>query len=115
VVTEGDGFIWAPAWTAEDGNLLLRVDPQTGEVATFPSEPLEFVIDIGEGGVWGVARRGQDLFEGRGGIVRFDPVTGGVDAGVGIDAGTIALAVAPGSVWVIHYEEGVTRVELRPL
>jgi streptogramin lyase len=113
-VVGGDGFIWAITWTAEDGNLLLRVDPHTGEVVTFPSESLEFVIDVGEGGIWGVARRGQDLFEGRGGIVRFDPVTGRVDAGVDIEAGTIALAVAPGSVWVVGYEEGVTRIELRP-
>jgi len=114
MVTAADGFIWVPTWTSEDGNLLLRVDPQTGEMVTFPSETLEFVIDVGEGGVWGVARRGQDLFEGRGGIVRFDPVVGRIDAGVGIDAGTIAVAVAPGSVWVVHYEEGVTRIELRP-
>lgn len=113
-VVEGDGFVWAITWTAEDENLLLRVDPHTGEVVTFPSENLEFVIDVGEGGIWGVARRGQDLFEGRGGIVRFDPVTGRVDAGVDIEAGTIALAVAPGSVWVVGYEEGVTRIELLP-
>lgn len=113
-VTEGNGFIWAPTWTEEDGNLLMRVDPETGEVITLPSGTLEFVIDVGEGGVWGVARRGQDLFDGRGGIVRFDPVTGRVDAGVGIEARTIALSVAPGSVWAAHYEGGVTRVELRP-
>ena len=115
VVTDGGGFLWAATWTSEDGNLLVRVDPHTGAVVRYPSEPLEFVIDVGEGGVWGVARRGQDLFEGRGGIVRFDPVTRQVDAGVEVDAGTIALAVAPGSVWTIAYEGGATRIELRPV
>jgi hypothetical protein len=113
-VTHDDAFIWVPTWTAEDGNLLLRVDPRTGEVVALPSENLEFVIEVGEGGIWGVARRGQDLFGERSGIVRFDPVTGRVDAGVGIPGGTIAMAVAPGSVWVVSYEEGTTRVELRP-
>ena len=113
-VVEGDGFVWAITWTAEDGNQLVRLDPRTSELALIPSRSLESVIALGGGGVWGVARRGQDLFEGRGSIVRFDPVTGRVDAGVGIEAGTIALAVAPGSVWVVGYEEGVTRVELRP-
>jgi hypothetical protein len=114
MVTDGDGFIWVPTWTSGGGNLLVRVDPHTGAVVRYPSGPLEFVIDVGGGGVWGVARRGQDLFEGRGGIVRFDPVTGQVDAGVEVDAGTIALAVAPGSVWTIAYEGGATRIELRP-
>jgi hypothetical protein len=62
----------------------------------------------------GEARRGRDLSEEREAIVRFDPVERRVDARVGIPAGTIALAVAPGSVWAINYEEGVTRIELRP-
>jgi streptogramin lyase len=113
-VTEGGGFIWATTWTSEEGNQLVRLDPRTNELTKIPSENLEFVIAVGEGGVWGVARRGQDLFGERGGIVRFDPVTNGVDAGVSLKGGTIAIAVAPGAVWVVHYEEGVTRVELRP-
>jgi streptogramin lyase len=114
MVTGGDGSIWVPTWSSEGGSQLLRVDPHRNEVVRYPSENLEFVIDVGEGGIWGVARRGPDLFGERSGIVRFDPVTGRVDAGVGVPGGTIALAVAPGSVWVVHYEEGVTRIELRP-
>ena len=113
MVAEGDGFIWVPTWTSEGGNLLLRIDPQSGAVITMPSDNMEFVIAPGEGGIWGVARKGQDLFSERSGIVRFDPVTGRVDAGVGVDGGPIALAVAPGSVWVVHYKEGVTRIDLR--
>lgn len=113
-VTEGDGFIWATTWTSEEGNLLVRLDPRTNELIRIPSENLEFVIDVGEGGIWGVARRGEDLFGERGGIVRFDPVTNRVDAGARLEGGTIAIAVAHGSIWVVHYEEGVTRIELRP-
>jgi streptogramin lyase len=113
-VTEGNGFIWAPTWTSEEGNRLLRLDPRTNELTRIPSDDLEFVIAVGEGGIWGVVRRGRDLSGERGGIVRFDPITNRVDAGVDLQGGAIAMAVAPGSIWVVHYGEGVTRVELRP-
>jgi hypothetical protein len=114
IVTEGNGFIWAPVYDDEENNVLARLDPRTNELTTFPSENLEFQIAVGEGGIWGVARRGEDLFGPRSGIVRYEPVSGRVDASVPIDGSPIALTVAPGSVWVIHYQEGVTRIELRP-
>ncbi|HZA26660.1 MAG TPA: hypothetical protein VE915_03295 [Actinomycetota bacterium] len=113
MVAEGDGFIWAPIYD-DEGNVLARLDPRTNELATFPAENLEFQIAVGEGGIWGVARRGEDLFGPRAGIVRWEPVSGRIDASVPIDGSPIALAVAPGSVWVIHYTEGATRIELRP-
>lgn len=113
MVAEGEGFIWAPIYDAE-GNVLARLDPHTNELTTFPSENLEFQIAVGEGGIWGVAHRGQDLFGPRSGIARYEPVAGRVDASVPIAGEPIALTVAPGSVWVIHYQEGVTRIELRP-
>jgi sugar lactone lactonase YvrE len=108
MVTAVEGSIWAPSWTSEAGNMINRLDPLTNELITIPSGSLEFVLDVGEGGIWGVARRGQDR------IVRFNPVKGQVDARVEIPGEAITLAVAPGSVWVVHYREGVTRVELRP-
>ena len=114
MVTEGSGFIWAPIYDAEENNVLARLDPHTNELTTLLAENLEFQIAVGEGGVWGVARGGPDLFGERSGIVRYEPVAGRVDALVPVDGSPIALAVAPGSVWVIHYREGVTRVELRP-
>jgi DNA-binding beta-propeller fold protein YncE len=114
VVTEGAGSIWASTWRAGEGHLLIRLDPRTNELSTIPSDDLEGFIAVGEGGIWGVTRRGQDLFGERVGIVRFDPVSGEVDSGVGIEGGPIATAVAPGSVWVVNYEGGVTRIELRP-
>jgi hypothetical protein len=114
-VTEGNGFIWVATWTSEEGNVLGRLDPHTNDLVRIPSQNLEFVIDVGEGGIWGVARDGPDLFGKRTGVARFDPIANRVDATSGaLDGGPIALAVAPESVWVAHYEEGVTRVELRP-
>jgi hypothetical protein len=114
MVTEGDGFIWAPNYDVEEKNVLARLDPHSNELTTLQAGNLEFQIAVGEGGIWGVARRGPDLFGERSGIVRYEPVAGRVDASVPIEGSPIALTVAPGSIWVIHYTEGVTRIELRP-
>jgi streptogramin lyase len=114
-VTAADGDIWATSWTEEDGNTLVRIDPATGGTESFPSGPLDGLIEVGGGGVWG---RGRGLGEGSGGvgIVRLDPATGRIDASLQLTEtkNPIDLAVAPGSVWVAYYEKGVTRVELRP-
>ena len=112
-VTEGDGAIWATTWTSQDGNLLVRLDPVTGALETVPAGSFDYLVEEGEGGLWG---RGLDQPSGRLGIARFNPLTGRVDATVALDRDQtpIALAVAPGSVWVARVEGGATRVELRP-
>jgi len=111
-VTTGAGAIWATAWKASQGNGLVRLDPLTGTTEVLPSGSLDFLVEVGEGGLWG---RGLDQTTGRLGIVRYEPITGRIDASVelGEHRNPIDLAVAPGSVWVATYEEGVTRVELR--
>jgi hypothetical protein len=110
--TDGE-WIWVTDWNRRDGNLLLRVHPLTGDVMQMPSGSLEQLAEAGESGLWG---SGRDLETDRPGIVRFDPESMGADASVGLEQGQspIALAVAPGSVWTVSYEEGVTRIELRP-
>jgi streptogramin lyase len=110
--TDGE-WIWVTDWNRRDGNLLLRVHPLTGDVMQMPSGSLEQLAEAGESGLWG---SGRDLETDRPGIVRFDPESMDADASVGLGQGQspIALAVAPGSVWTVSYEEGVTRVELRP-
>jgi streptogramin lyase len=112
-VTTGAGAIWATAWKASEGNRLVRLDPLTGTAEVLPSGSLDFLVEVGEGGLWG---RGLDQTTGRLGIVRYEPITGRIDASVelGEHRNPIDLALAPGSVWVATYEEGVTRVELRP-
>jgi hypothetical protein len=114
-LTTSDGFIWSVSWTEDDGNALVRIDPATGATESIPSGPLDGLIEAGSSGLWG---RGRGLAEGsRGvGIVRFDPTTGMIDASLELTErkNPIDLAVAPASVWVAYYEEGVTRVELRP-
>jgi hypothetical protein len=113
--TTDDDVIWANTWRASEGSLLARMDPASGDLELLPSGSLDYLAEVGEGGVWGRGRRIDDL-RGRVGIVRFDPSTATVDAAVELADGQnpIDLAIAPGSVWVIHYREGVTRVELRP-
>lgn len=106
--------IWTTSWRASEGNLLIRIDPVTGTLDEFPSGHLDAFAEAGAGGLWG---RGRGLSQGsRGvGIVRFNLDTLRIDASVELGGrDPIDLAVAPGSVWVIHYQEGVTRIELRP-
>jgi streptogramin lyase len=104
--------VWAATWKAGPGYLLARIEPATGALDMFRSESLGHLIESGESGLWGRWDPGGGTL----GIGRFDPVTGTVDASVGLQRGSdpIAMAVAPGSVWVATYQVGVTRIELRP-
>jgi hypothetical protein len=110
-LTTADGAIWAATWKASEGNLLARIDPATGRTVLQPSGEFDYLIESGPSGLWG--RWAQ---EARLGVARFDPTTGRIDASVHLDRGSepIALAVAPRSVWVATYQNGFTRVELRP-
>jgi hypothetical protein len=110
-VTAGEGTIWGIALSEHDGNVLLKLDPFTGEFTTIPAGDLDDLLDMEESGIWGRGLRST----GDVGVVRFQPQSGRVDTWLPLpeDAGEpIALAVAPGSVWVVNYEQGVTRIEL---
>jgi streptogramin lyase len=112
--TSANGAIWTTTWKTSEGNLIARIDPVTGAVEQFPSDTLDGLVEAGAGGLWG---RGRGLNQGSGGvgIVRFNLDTQRIDASVELEGrDPIDVAVAPGSVWVVHYREGVTRVELRP-
>jgi hypothetical protein len=111
-MTTFQGAIWAATWKASSGNLLARIDPATGTMDLLPSDPMGNLVEGGESGLWGRWDPGAGTL----GVARFDPVTGRVDASVALDRGSqpIALAVASDSVWLATYEEGVTRIELRP-
>jgi hypothetical protein len=104
--------IWAATWKASSGNLLARIDPATGRIDLLPSDPMGYLVEGGKSGLWGRWDPGAGTL----GVARFDTVTERVEASAAMDRGSqpIALAVASDSVWVATYEEGVTRVELRP-
>jgi len=112
-MTTFQGAIWAATWKASTGNLVARIDPVTGAMELLPSDPLGYLLEAGPSGLWG---RWDPGVRGTLGVARFDPVEERVDASVALDRGAqpIAIAVASDSVWVADYEEGVTRVELRP-
>jgi DNA-binding beta-propeller fold protein YncE len=107
------GAVWATTWKASEGSLLARIDAATGTMDVLLSDPMGYLVEGGESGLWG---RWDPGVRGRLGVARYDPITGTVDASVALERGSqpIAMAVAPGSVWVASYEEGVTRIELRP-
>jgi TolB protein len=106
-------YAWAAAdetslW-ALDGRSIMSIDPATGKILdSWNISNTGDAIAAGGGGVWFL-----DPFH-RGRLNRFDPGAGGVDASVslGRDATPIAMAVTPGSVWVLNYEGTVTRVGL---
>jgi streptogramin lyase len=112
-LTTFEGAIWGATWKASEGNLLARIDAATGEVVLLPAETLGFLVESGPSGLWG---RWDPGIRGTLGVARFDPASGRVDASVALEGGNqpVAMAVASGSLWVTGYEEGVTRIELRP-
>jgi len=111
-VTTFQGAIWATTWKASSGYLLARIDPATGTMDLLPSDSIGYLVEGGPSGLWGR----WDPGAGSLGVARVDLATGSVDGSAALERGSqpIAMAVASGSVWVVGYEEGVTRVELRP-
>jgi hypothetical protein len=103
-----DGVVWAGA-----GHKLVRIDPQTAQVRGDPlpvDKPIAGTsVLAGEGGLWFLAN------ETSASINRFDPVTGQVDVDVPLDlpGNPIAMALAPGAIWLLNYEGSLTRIDLR--
>ncbi len=105
------------AWPAADetrlwalgGQTIMSIDPASGKVLeTWQISNTGDAAAAGEGGVWFLDP------SHRAAINRFDPSTQRVDSSVRLDRDLtpIAMAVAPGSVWVLNYEGTVTRVGL---
>ncbi len=99
----GDGAIWAAS-----GRTLVRIDPATDRVvgAPVPVESTGDSLAVGDGGVWFLKP------EDRNRVFRFNPAIGRVDASVRLPAGTNAIGIAPGSIWVLSYEHSLTRIRI---
>lgn len=94
---------------ALDGRTIISIDPATGSVlATWEISNTGDAAGAGDGGVWFLEPKHRAR------VNRFDPSTGRVDISVNLDPDStpIAMAVAPGSLWVLNYEGTVTRVGL---
>jgi hypothetical protein len=102
-----DGLVWAGA-----GSKLVPIDAKTAQIRSNPVPVGKAIAGTsllaGEGGLWFLA------MESRATINRFDPATGGVDVDVslGLPANPIAMALGPGSIWVLNYEGSLTRIDL---
>ncbi len=94
---------------ALDGRTIKSIDPATGEVLdTWGISNTGDAAAVGESGVWFLDP------SNRAAVNRFDPSTGRIDLSVRLDRDStpIAMAVAPGRVWILNYEGTVTRVAL---
>jgi TolB protein len=99
-----EGGLWAL-----DGGTIRSIDPATGEVLDrWEISNTGDAAAVGEGGVWFLDPSHRTR------VNRFDPDTGRVSVSINLDRDStpIAMAVAPGSVWVLNYEGTVTRVAL---
>jgi streptogramin lyase len=97
-VAVGDGAVWV---TAPEDGLLLRVDPASREVV----DQVEGLaqpswVATGEGGVWVLSGVWSDHQEGDGSVVRVDPETGEIVAGIKLDE-------SPGQAGYITVGEGL--------
>ena len=124
----GEGAIWVSAWIAEWETGLRKVDPVTLEtIATLERDFRPFsggdntlgTFPVGEGGVWFWAfpDRSASSAQGHGRIYRLNATSLEEDASVApdphrdwIDA---ALDAESDTLWVSHYRELVTRIDLR--
>jgi hypothetical protein len=109
--------LWA---SLEDG--FARFDPVTGELLNRSTDldPSRFAsccgfIEADDRGIWFL---GYDSVQGGGParLALFDPGTDAVTELVTLDElyeeSPVAMAVAPDSVWILHYEGTLTRVDL---
>ena len=94
---------------ALDGRTILSIDPATGTVLdSWEVSNTGDAAAAGEGGVWFLDA------SNRAAANRFVPRTGRIDVSVRLDRDStpIAMAVAPGSLWILNYQGTVTRVGL---
>ena len=94
---------------ALDGRTILSIDPATGTVLdSWEVSNTGDAAAAGEGGVWFLDA------SNRGAANRFVPSTERIDVSVRLDRDStpIAMAVAPGSLWILNYLGTVTRVGL---
>ena len=96
----------AAIWVATLDNTVLRIDPETDQIAaTIPVGRVPTDLAVGEGSVW-VAN------EEDGSVSRIDPSTNEVTATIDTGEDADGVAVGEGAVWVSSVEESsVARID----
>jgi hypothetical protein len=100
----GGGAIWVPT-----GSELLELDPETGEVLSRVNMAVGGDFEVApDRSLWCLCGFGWNELE------RLSPDSGEVDVTVHLDRKPIptAMAVTPGSVWVLTYDGTLIRVAL---
>jgi glutamine cyclotransferase len=113
---DGPGIGTFGLWAAK-GCTLVRIDPVAVRVVEERPEAGCVVnpaqLDVGEGGVWYL--RGDEEAPRRPRLVRYNPLSGGVDVSIDLGKGIspIDVTLTNGGVWVLSYEGSLTKIELR--
>ncbi|MGH2725291.1 MAG: hypothetical protein ACRDI0_13740 [Actinomycetota bacterium] len=84
-------------------------DPVSGGIGENVSSGSGANVAVGAGGLWFIARDHGDLT-----VSRFVPDTGEIDVSVELPEGAtpIAMAVTDDSIWVVDYQQQLTRIAL---
>jgi hypothetical protein len=103
-------------WFFDDG--LRALDATTGEQVAgpldLPDSCCAGLVADHEGGVWVVSAGGGAKATGAWHVDRDGQIDGFARENPGIEADGIASAFDPGtgSIWVVHYEDTVSRIQL---
>ena len=113
-MTSGDGFLWVIS-----GSSIVRIDPQTGQVAGDPIQPGIQLEDIafGEGALWVTTVGSGDLGapNDTDAVSRVDPETGEALATIKVSRGPMSVAFTPEAVWVVNFGmSGDTVIRIDP-
>ncbi len=110
-LVEWSGQVWA-----DNGYQLVRIDPRTGhllgEAAQLPGALAGGLLTSDDRGLWFLGYNGRTGSEPRT-LSLFDPETGAVQMFVDVPGiAPNAMAVGPGSAWVLDYHGTLTRIQL---
>ena len=113
-MTSGDGLLWVIS-----GSSILRIDPQTNQVAEGPIQPGIQLEDIafGNGALWVTTVASGDLGapSDLDAISRIDPQSGEVVAALKVSRGPMSVAFTPDAVWVVNFgQTGDTVIRIDP-
>lgn len=112
-MTTGDGLLWVIS-----GSSIVRIDPQTDQVAEGPIQPGIQLEDIAFGGdaLWVTTVGSGDLGapSDLDAVSRTDPQSGEVVATIKVSRGPMSLAFTPEAVWVVNFGLSDTVIRIDP-
>jgi YVTN family beta-propeller protein len=103
-IAAGEGAVWAIS--LQPDQVLLRIDPVTGEVAErYPLDGVSAGVRAAYGAVW-ITRPDE------GAVLRVDPSDGSIAASIPVGDTPRFLAVGHDAVWVMNASDGsVSRID----